>query len=107
MSRPKQRPTARNYRRRKRRSGRASAGSALDQDRVAVDPDLIGRHIRRRRTVDELAGADVELGEMQRALDDVSVEPAARQRRIAVPANVAERVKPPVDMSDHDALTLD
>ena len=40
---------------------------------------------------------------MQRALDDVPVELAARQRRVAVPADVADRVEPPVDMREHDA----
>src|SRR6202041_730248 len=57
--------------------------------------------------VDVLPGAHVELREMQRALDDAALQPAARQRRVAVTADVAERVKGAIDMRQHNALTLD
>src|SRR5437879_173439 len=68
--------------------------SALEEDGVAVDPHRKGRDIDRHRAVDKLAGPHIELREMQRALDDVAVELAARQRRVAVPADVAKGVEP-------------
>src|SRR5439155_19037589 len=57
--------------------------------------------------VDELAAAHIELREMQRTFDDMAGEPSARQRRIAVPANVADRVKPPIDMRQQHSGALD
>ena len=57
--------------------------------------------------VDELAGAHVELREMQRAFDQVADEPAARQRRVLVAAYVAQGAERPVDVGEHDALAAD
>ena len=76
-------------------------------DGPALDPDVVGRDVGRIRTVDELSGADIELGEMQRAFDDAAVEPAARQRRVAMAADVAQRVEAALDIGEHDALALD
>src|SRR5205085_7818971 len=55
----------------------------------------------------QLAGADVELREMQRALHPMAVEPAARQRRVAVSADIADRVETRVNMGEQHAVAVD
>ncbi len=79
----------------------------FDVDRVAFDPDLINRYRRRHRPADQFAGAHVELGEMQRALDQMPHELTTRKRRVAVAANVAQRVKHPLDIRQDQAFAID
>src|SRR5438270_9234111 len=79
----------------------------LDEHGIAFDPRLIDRDIGRDRAVHELAGADIELGEMQRAFNDAAFESAARQGRVSMPAHVAQRKELPVDIGEHDAFAVD
>src|SRR6266851_5040965 len=81
--------------------------STLYKDGAAFDPGLVYRHIGRDRPVDQFAAAHIELREMQRAFDDMAVEPAARQRRIPMSANVADRVENAADIGQQHPLAVD
>ncbi len=57
--------------------------------------------------VDDLAGGDVELGLVKRALDDLGVLIAIGQPRVLVGADVIHRVVAVSNLEDGDGLALD
>src|SRR4029077_4450072 len=79
----------------------------FDVDRLPVDADLIDRYRRRYGPIYQLASAHVELSIMKRTLDQVPAEPAPRERGIAMPANIAERVKGAFHIGQHSAFAVD
>src|SRR5262244_2480286 len=79
---------------------------APDVDGVAVDSHLVDSHITRYWPVHQFSGANVELGEMQRALDQAPDQLAARQRRVSVSADIAQRIKGAVDIREYDTLAI-
>jgi len=80
---------------------------ALHVHGVFLDANRVGRHVAGHGPAQELAGAHVEAGVVQRALDHVAHELAGRERRARVAADVAERVVGAGDVRDQHALAID
>ena len=79
----------------------------FDVNSIAFDPHLVDRYIGRHWPVDQFSGAHVELRKMQRALDQAADQLAARQRRVSMSADIAQRIKGAVDIGEHDTLAID
>ncbi len=88
------------------------AGSALmasprfgqaDQDALAFQPHRIGPEIFLRRLFQHLAGADVEAAAVQRALDQLALEHARRERSVFVRAGIVHGTEAPVHVGEQDA----
>src|SRR4030095_3693540 len=79
----------------------------LDVHSTVFDPDLVAGHVGGARPAQELPGANVEAGVVQRALEHVADELAGGKRRACVAAGVPQREEGAVDVRDEDALAID
>src|SRR5713101_3188830 len=74
---------------------------------VPIHLHLVRRHVRGDGAAERLAGAHVELREVERALDDVPIQRAPRERGLPVAAGIQEPVEDAADVRDEDALAIE
>ncbi len=79
----------------------------LDLDLLVDDAHRVGLQIFGRRRVEHLSGADIKAGGMQRALDQLAVEPAVGEPGIGMSADVVGREKSAVDVVKRDRAAGD
>src|SRR6185369_5254125 len=79
----------------------------LDVHSTVFDPDLVAGHVGGDRPAQELAGANVEAGVVQRALEHVADELAGGERRAGMAAGVPQREEGAVDVRDEHTLAID
>ena len=79
----------------------------LDLDLPVDDAHRVGLQIFGRGRVEHLSGADIKAGGMQRALDQLAVEPAVGQPGIGMSADVVGRENAAVDVVKRDRAARD